>query len=162
MEVIEAIRTRRSIRSYTDEPVDDEMIESILDAGRWAPSARNKSDVSFVVVRDEEKRNDLTEWVPFGPFLAEAPVAIIVVADTSKGRWGVHNASAAIENMLLAAHALGLGSCWLGRMDGDAVRDAFGIPDHFAVITVLPIGHPAEEPSSSRAPLDELVHEGRW
>lgn len=172
MDVFAAIENRRSVREFADESVGDAAIERILDAGQAAPSAGNRQARAFVVVRDETGRRDLAT-ASSQRFLAAAPVIIAVCADRrrsgreygERGRrlYAIQDATAAVQNMLLAIHATGMGGCWVGAFDEERVHAILDVPAHVRVIALIPVGHPAEHPSSpGRRPLSEVVHEDRW
>ncbi len=160
------IFSRRSIRAYTDQPVSEADIQSLLEAGMAAPSASNRQPWHFVVVTDRKLLQELAESHPFGKMLAHAAVAIAVCGDPGISDWWVQDCSAATENILIAAAALGLGGVWLGchgRPEREqAIRDVLGIPSHIGVLSVLSIGHPAErkEPRTQYNP--SRVHRDRW
>jgi len=156
MNLFEAIIKRRSIRKYQPKPVDDKLIGVILWAGTQAPSAGDLKDWRFIVVKDEKRKEKLYEACFRQPHVKEAPVDIVVATDIEAqslkyGKRGelvyaLEDGAAAIENMLLAATGLGLGSCWVGAMDEEAVRHVVGLPDFVRPIAVITIGYPAEEP----------------
>ncbi len=152
MEALEVIRTRRSIRKYKKTPVPDEMVEKILDAGRWAPSSKNAQPWKFIVLREAEVRRSLSELLPYGKFLADTPSGIAVIVDPSTSSRPVEDGAAATENMLLAAHALGLGACWIGSYgiatEGKA-KDVLGVPQEQRLLSVIALGY-ADEPPSPR------------
>lgn len=160
------IFSRRSIRAYTDQPVSEADIQSLLEAGMAAPSASNRQPWHFVVVTDRKLLQELANSHPYGKMLAHAAVAIAVCGDPGISDWWVQDCSAATENILIAAAALGLGSVWLGchgRPEREqAIRDVLGIPPHIGVLSVLSIGHPAErkEPRTQYNP--SRVHRDRW
>jgi nitroreductase len=169
MEAYEAILTRRSIRAYTDQPVSDEMIEKLLLAAMSAPSAGNGQPWQFVVITERAVLDSLADLLPFGKMLHQAPLAIAVCGDgkgSARESYWVQDCSAATENLLLAAHALGLGAVWLGvypredRMAG--VRNIVGIPNQVAPLCVLSIGHPAEPSGPVDRYRAERVHRNRW
>lgn len=145
--VIEAIMSRRSIRSFTDEPVSREQLETLLDAAMAAPSARNGRPWHFVIVQEPATRQAISGAYRFKDVIAHAPAAIVVCADNS-GMFWIHDSCAATQNILLAAHALGLGAVWLElQPDEDrqqAVRDVVGLPPNMGVLCVVAVGHPAE------------------
>ncbi|MEM1514632.1 MAG: nitroreductase family protein [Thermoproteota archaeon] len=173
-EVIRAIKQRRTIRSYLPNPHPNEHIYAILDAARWAPSAANLQPWQFIVVRDEDTRRKIRDFVeenrrltievreePFktgfskykSEWISEAPIHIVVCADP-KGT-GPHvggeetykyGASAAIQNLMLAAYSLGLGTCWLTMFDKDKLREILGIPSDIDIIGVITVGYPKEIP----------------
>ncbi len=169
MDAIDAIMGRRSIRHYTDEPVAREQIDTLLRAAMAAPSAGNQQRWRFVVVTDRERLDRLSGATPYSGMLRGAPLAIAVCADTTEekhaGYW-VQDCSAAMENLLLAAHAIGLGACWLGYHPRDereaSGRELLGLPDHVRVLGVASVGHPAEgKPPSDRYD-ESFVHMDRW
>ncbi|HJN15161.1 MAG TPA: nitroreductase family protein [Armatimonadota bacterium] len=169
MEAIKCIMTRRSIRQYTDEPVEGEVVEKLLRAAMAAPSAANCQPWQFVVVRDQAKREAFAGFHPYGKMLASAPIGILVCGDTelelADGYW-VQDCSAATENLLLAAHALGLGAVWLGitpREDRTAeTRELFGLPENVIPLGMMSIGHPAEEKGSEDRFQPSRVHHDQW
>ncbi len=169
MEVLEAIRTRRSIRRYMPEEVPWEHVETLIDAARWAPSAGNLQPWEFVVVQDQGLKEKLARAALGQSFVAEAPVVVVVCADPLRsarvygprgsGLYCIQDTAAATQNMLLAAHALGLGTCWVGAFDEVAVRRVLGIPPEVRPVAVVPIGHPAERPRPPRRRgLGEIIH----
>lgn len=169
MNVMEAIRTRRSIRSYKDQPVEEEKLQAILEAGRLAPSANNAQDWKFVVVRDAETRRKLIKAAKNQGFVGEAPV-VIAACGTSPSRVMScgHLAcpvdlAIAVDHMSLAATELGLGSCWVCAFDQDAVRKVLGIPDSASVVTLLPLGYAAAPGGNPRRKdFDEVVAFDKW
>ncbi len=160
MDVLEAIRDRRSIRRYHTKDVPDEKLMQVLEAGRCAPSAHNSQPRKFIVVRDEKVRRELAQIATYGSFLAEAPVAIAVVIDPSSSNHPVEDGAAATQNMLLAAYALGLGSCWIGAYGSgyeDRARRILGIPNGKRLLSLISVGYPDESGGSSRVELGKLI-----
>ena len=169
MDVFEAIKTRRSIRSFTEEEeVSEEEIKKILDAARWAPSAGNIQPWIFIVVRDPKRKRRLSEAALNQLFIEEAPVVIVVCADQERsgrvyGKRGIdlyciQDTAAAIQNLLLAAHALGLGACWVGAFNEAAVGHALNIPAGVRPVSIIPIGRPAVKPRAVfKRSLNEIV-----
>ena len=134
MDVFEAIKGRRSIRRYTKDPVSLDLVEKILDAGRWAPSASDRQPWSFIIIKDKEVKRKVAEASTYGKFLADAPLGIVVVIDPqlSPRSGGVEDGVIATQNMLLAAHALGLGTCWIGSYNSvyeEKVKTILSIPE---------------------------------
>lgn len=165
-ERLNMIFSRRSIRVYSGEPVSEEDVQSLLEAGMAAPSASNRKPWHFVVVTDKEALRTLARAHPFGKMTASAGVAIAVCGDPAISDWWVQDCSAATENILVAAAGLGLGAVWLGshgRPEREqAVRDVLGIPERIGVLSLLSIGHPGEE-KARRTQYDRArVHQGRW
>ena len=160
MDVLEAIRDRRSIRRYQRKDVPDEKLMRVLEAGRWAPSAHNSQPRKFIVIKDEKTRNELARIAPYGSFLAEAPAAIAVVIDPSSSNHPVEDGAAATQNMLLAAYALGLGSCWIGSYGSGyeaRARQILGIPGDRRLLSLISLGYAADSGGSTRIELGKLV-----
>lgn len=153
MTVMQAIEARRSIRHYTDQPVTDEELLAVLEAGRLAPSARNLQGWHFTAVRDASLRCALCTACNGQQMVAEAPAALVVWADGERMMGCGQSAatidcSIALSFMLLRATELGLGSCWLGAFDQNAVKELLGLPQEAVVVAVSPLGHPAETPTA--------------
>lgn len=147
--VIENILTRRSVRSYTEQDVEPEKIEAILEAGMAAPSGKNGQPWDFVVLTRREILDEMAERLPYAKMLREARVAIAVCADRTKSPYWYVDCSAAAENILLAAHALGLGAVWTAtypyRDRMDVVKELCGLPGSYDSLCVIPVGYPARE-----------------
>ena len=171
MDIFEVIRGRRSVRKFKPDPVSDEHLNLILDAAAWAPSAHNQQPWELVVTRDQGKKKALAEGHRFARFLPEADVAIVVCSSLKMKKSGkeaqpaveyfeVQDTAAAIQNMLLAAQALGLGTCWVGDFYDEEVRQIFKIPEEYGVMAVIALGVPAEtaEDGPKRRPVAEYVH----
>lgn len=167
MDALEALFTRRSIRKYTDEAVSDDDLRTILEAGMNAPSASNRQPWHFVVVNARVKLNAIMEVHPYSRMLAQAPLAILVCGDTtvSESYWQ-QDCAAATENILVAARALGLGTCWLGvtpnAQRAPAIAQLFGLPDHVQPLNVIALGHPAEDKGRVERYSADKVHENGW
>ena len=160
MEVIQAIRDRRSIRKYREEPVSENQLNQILEAGRWAPSRGNSQPWKFIVLDDSQIRKELADVIPTGKFLAQAPQGIAVTVDPKISKHPEQEGAAAIQNMLLMAHTLGLGTCWISVYGTDWAKTAanvLGIPDEEWLISVISVGHSAEAPEKGRKNLDEFT-----
>jgi nitroreductase len=163
MDVFEAIATRRSVRKYSGRPVEEEKLRRILEAGRLAPSSTNGQNWRFIVVRDREKINQLMEAADGQPFVGEAPCALVVcgtkrrIMDCGQPTDTV-DCSIALSFMMLAAHELGLGTCWLGHFFADKVKKALSIPEDVSVVAFTPLGYPDEVPAKRpRKELSEIV-----
>lgn len=163
MEILEAIRTRRSVREFTGEPVNDDELGEILAAGAWAPSGLNNQPWRFGVVRDRQKREELARLTKYGRVVRTADLVIPVFLDRREMYSDLKDhqgAGACIQNMLLAAHGLGLGAVWLGEIlrSEREVRELFPLPDDYLLMAVIAVGRPVcRERSSSRKPLQELM-----
>jgi nitroreductase len=157
MDALEAIRTRRSIRRYTGEKIPRADLEKIVDAARLAPTGNNKQPWDFIVVTDQAMIDRLkiaSQWMD------KAGAIIAVVMDPSS-RWWVEDASAAVENMLLASTALGYGACWLEGYTlprEEEFKKLLDIPASKRLITLVPVGVPAESPVVDKKPLSEVIH----
>jgi len=164
MDVNEAIRTLLAVRSYQDRAVPEEVLRQILEAGRLSASASNKQPWHFVVVQDPEMLRQLGASTRHGPYIAEAPLAIVVAVDRTP--FAVSDASRAIQDMLLAAWDQGVGGNWVGFTGIlDVVKPLLGIPDDLDLLAILPFGYPADsigQGKKSRKPLSEIVHRERW
>jgi len=169
MDCLEAIMGRRSIRAYTDEPVTDAQIETILRAAMAAPSAGNQQSWRFVVVRADEVRAALSEATPYSRMVADAPVALVVCGDTRDekhpGYW-VQDCSAAIQNALVAIHALGLGAVWIGAHPVEErvanIRRICAIPEGIVPMSMIALGHPAQDKPPAERYEPAHVHLDRW
>jgi len=164
--VMSAIRKRRSIRKYTDQAVTDEQIRQLLEAAMAAPSADNIQPWEFVVVREPDLKRKLARTHPWSGMAADAAVVFVVCGDERASRHWVEDASAATENLLLAATALGLGAVWVAVYP-DASREAhvrqiLGIPRGMRVLCLVPVGHPAESKPPRTKYRESKVHYERW
>jgi nitroreductase len=166
-ELIQTILARRSIRKYTSKPVGEEKIKAILEAAMAAPSASNNKPWHFIVVKDRKKLDQLADGHPYGKMLFEAPLCIAVCGDTTVSqRFWVQDCSAATENLLIAASALGLGGVWLGVYPTEervnTVKKTLNIPDKITPLNLLSIGHPAEIKPPRTQYNEAQVHRDRW
>jgi nitroreductase len=151
MDVFEAIRTRESVRSYQDRLVPTEVLEKILEAGRTAPSARNIQPWHFVVVTDQQRRTALSTG-KYAKFLQNTPVVIAGLGDREASpEWHVVDVTIAMENMVLAATAEGLGTCWIGSFHESEVKAALNIPEKWEVVAMLALGYQKERMDLARA-----------
>ncbi len=169
MDALDALLGRRSIRTYADAPVTDEQLEVLLRAAMAAPSAGNQQPWRFIVVRDGAQRHALAGATPYAGMIGRAPVGIVVCGDTRDekhpGYW-VQDCSAAIENLLVAAHAIGLGAVWIGVYPVEErvanVRRICGVPDGVVPMSMVALGHPAEVKPPAERYEPAFVHEERW
>ena len=165
MDVLEAIKGRRSIRKYKEEPISEEQTTQILEAGRWAPSRGNSQPWKFIVLRNAQERTDLAEAIPTGKFLAEAPLGIAVVVNPKASKHPEQEGASATQNILLAAYALDLGACWIsvyGTDSEEKAKQLLQIPDKEWLLSIVSIGHPAETPEKGRKGLDEITFINRY
>jgi nitroreductase len=167
LEVFGAIKSRRSIRKYKKDPVPEDFITKILDAGRWAPSASNIQPWNFIVLKNIGIKKKVAEATTYGQFLADAPLGIVVVIDphVSHRSGGVEDGAIATQNMLLAAYALGLGTCWIGCYNStyeERIKEILEIPKNRRVLSIVSMGYPAESPTSTRRELSEIVSTDKY
>ena len=154
MELIEGLYTRRSVRQFTGQPVERELLLEIIKAGTWAPSGLNNQPWRFVIVQGAKVRNSLAKLTKYHFVIEGAPACIAVFIDKSVMYHDTkdHQAmGACIQNMLLAAHALGLGAVWLGEIlkNAEAVRALLGLPEQMELMAVVALGHPAGKSHTS-------------
>ena len=189
MELFDAIKGRRSIRRFTAAPVDDKKVEAILEAGRWAPSWKNTQCWRFIVVHDDDIKAKLADTL-IGPVrdnvrgkngaaggIRQAPVVIVACAElgktglnagdfaTDKGDWYMFDVALAMQNIVLAAHALGLGTVHVGLLDAKKAAEVLGVPPGFCVVEMTPLGYPDpafEVKAPPRKPLNEIAFKDRW
>lgn len=171
-QAINNIMTRVSVRNFTGEKISDEQIETLLRAGMAAPSAINKQPWAFVVIKDEAMLAKLGEALPYSRCSNKPAIAIIPCGDLSKaipgemaGFW-INDVSAATENILLAAHAMGLGAVWTGLHPdmnrAKMVQEMLGMPEHIIPLCIVPIGIPAENPDVKDKFNTDNIHYNAW
>lgn len=175
MDVIEAIKTRRSIRKYKPDPVEMEKLQAVLEAARWAPSWANTQCWEFIVVKNSETKRKLAEtltnWNPAIDAVKNAPVVIVACAKlgisgfrggkpvTDKGDFCMFDVALALQNISLAAHSLGLGTLHVGAFDAGKAAEVLGVPAGVSVIELMPLGYPLEIPKAPiRRELKEFTY----
>jgi nitroreductase len=173
MDTLEAIRTKRMVRSFAPRPIEAEKVEAILDAGRHAPSSKNSQRWDFIVVDDRGQLEALSKVGPYAGHLAGAAVAVAIVTPDPRGPGSplsvVWDCGIAAENMMLAAWSMGIGSCPATVYEPDLARQLLGYPPDLACEYLLSFGYPANEAdltrparAGGRKRLSEVVHRGRW
>ncbi len=171
--LFEAIKERRAIRHFKKDEVPREYIYKIIDAARYAPSAGNLQPWEFIVIEDQTTQEKIAHACISQKFISDAPVVIVACADTERsavrfsGRgkmfYSVCDVSAAVENLILAAHAFGLGTCWVGGFDDKMLAHFLKLPKGVAPIAVIPLGYPASEPKPpKRTALSNILHFGEY
>ncbi len=164
--MMEAIKTRRSIRKFRETPVPENLLKEVLNAARLAPSADNAQPWKIIVVRDEQMKQKVTQACNGQKFLVQAPIVLVVCGipedafQTVGGYMSSHviDASIALDHVTLAAHSLGLGTCWVAWFKEEKVKDILGIPEDVRVVALSPLGYPDESPERpSRKNLEELI-----
>jgi nitroreductase len=166
---MEAIKRRESVRAYKDEPVEEEKLNLILEAGRLAPSASNRQEWRFVVVKSKLTKKKLMEAASHQPFVSEAPVVIAACAETDNHvmRCGQLcypiDVAIAVDHMTLKAVEEGLGTCWIGAFDEEEVKRMLGVPEKVRVVALLTVGYAAAiSDTKSRKALKDIVRHERW
>lgn len=164
MDIAQIIKERRSVRRYQNKAIEQEKLQKVLEAARWAPSAHNAQAWKFVVVQDPQKRQALGKAAHDQSFVGEAPIVIAAVSLNPEEvmTCGVPtyavDLAIAVDHMTLQAAALGLGSCWIGAFDQEAVKEILKIPAEYKVVVLLPLGYPADAPGiKSRKNLDDII-----
>jgi nitroreductase len=169
--MLDAIAARCSVRSYKTDPVSESDLSTILEAAFCAPSANNGRPWHIIVVTDADKRRALSTVHQWAGFCAQAPVVLAVCGDeTISPHWWIEDCSAATENVLVQAAALGLGTCWIGirgdREKGlereDMVREVLGLPPHIRCLCLISLGYPASELRTKDPGGLEHVHREQW
>jgi len=161
MSLLDLILSRRSIRRYENKDIPEEVLQQILEAGRQAPSAANRQPIRFVIVKDQDILKNLCDNV-ITRFVKKAPVAIVGCADIKSlltGKWAVVDATIAMQNMVIAAWTLGIGSCWIGACNKEKVKELLKIPDKWKVVALVTLGYPAEQPKPrKKKPFEKLFN----
>jgi len=163
MEALACIKTRRSVRRYSGQPVPTHIVEDIIDCGRLAPTARNEQPWEFVAVSDAELRGRIAGIAEYGKFIADAPVCIVVLCKDTK--YYVEDGSAATTNILNAAHAHGLGSCWVAgdkKPYAQEITALVGAPEGYRLVALVALGHAEEISHAPKRGLHEVVHWERF
>jgi nitroreductase len=159
MDAIEVLKTRRAVRTYMREPIPKEIIQDIIDCGRLAATANNMQPWKFIIVSEPGMLRRIATTTDFGKFIADAPVCVVTLCRDTK--YHLEDGSAATENILLAARALGIGSCWVAgdkKPYAAEICRLVGAPPGYKLISLIPIGYPAESPEKSKRPLSDVLH----
>lgn len=170
MDIYQAIATRKSVRAFEDRDVPETVLSRLLEAARLAPSASNRQEWRFVVVRDSANRKKLAKAATAQKFIGEAPVILVCCAETDGHVMACGqlcypiDVAIAIDHLTLCAVAEGLGTCWIGAFDEDEVKKILGIPPQIRVVELLPIGYPQDPTPAkkSRLPMKKIVKHERW
>lgn len=159
MDAIECLKTRRSVRSYKPGNISRSTIEDIIDCGRLAASAINIQPCQFIAITEDDTRREIASITDHGKFIADASCCIAVFCD--QVRYYLEDGSAATQNILLAARAHGLGSCWVAgdKKDyGPQIRSLLGVPENYTLVSLIAIGYPESVPSPQKKDLSEVLH----
>jgi nitroreductase len=169
-EFLQLLKSRRSVRAFLPQDIPDNIVAQILTAGTWAPNAGNAQPWYFYVIREEYLRRKLVDAALGQGFLAQAPVVIVVCADLERARasyqkrgetlYCLQDTAAAVQNMLLCAHSMGLGACWVGAFDETTASKLLDLPAGHRPVAMIPVGRPARAMRDpGRRPLDEVYSE---
>jgi len=159
MDALEALRTRRSVRAYENRPVSKEDLETLVDCGRLAATARNAQPWEFIVVTEEDGLRALAKLADNGKFIADAAACIAVFCEDSD--YYLEDGCAATQNILVAACALGLASCWVAgdrKPYAEKVCALLGAPAGYKLISLVPVGYSSETPNPVKRPLEDVIH----
>jgi len=159
VDTLTCIRTRREIREYLDKPIPPETLQQILETGRLAPSSKNSQPWHFVVITNKTTLRKISDLTPTGKHIAEAPLAIAILMDGAK--LPEIDGARAVQNMVLAAWALGVGSCWVTNFYDDGIKELLSVPPRMKLVTVMPFGYPVEPKAKRkkiRKPMNEILH----
>jgi nitroreductase len=170
MDVLDAIRTRKSVRKFLNKAVEKEKLIAILEAGRLALSASNRQEWRFVVVSDRETKRKLAQVANRQTFIAEAPVVIVACAETDGHVMRCGQAcypidvAIALDHITLAAVELGLGTCWIGAFDENEVKQILSVPAEIRVVALMPLGYPSDSSviNKKRSPFNEIAKYENW
>lgn len=156
MDLLDCIKSRRSIRRYKNTPIPEKVLQNILESAIWAPSAKNLQNWEFIIIKSQESKEKLLQCLFNHKFILEAPVIIIICSNlkdikTEFGEVGekifaIQGTSAAVENILLYAHSLGLGTCWIGAFEPDRLSKLLKLPSHIRPDAIISLGYPDEKP----------------
>jgi len=159
MSLIEVVLSRKSIRRYEQKEIPRDVLDKILEAGRQAPSAANKQPWHFIVLTDSKIKRELSKGL-FNRFIKDAPVTVVGCAhkDLIAGKWSIVSTTIALQNMVIAAWAMGVGSCWIGDFKEEKVKKLLSIPENWNVVALVSFGYPAEKPHSrKKKSMEEIV-----
>jgi nitroreductase len=168
METLDCIKARASVRSFKPDSIPQGVLEKVLDAAANAPSAGNVQDWEFVVVKDAKSRKAISQAASGQEFVAEAPVVIVVCSnlqrisaaygDRGRSLYSIQDTSAAIQNIMLAACDLGLGTCWVGAFSEEKVASLLNLPQNVRPLAIIPLGYPLSMPRKSRRDFRSRLH----
>ncbi len=163
MEVMEAVKTRRAIRSYKNQPIPEDALAKVLEAARLAPSASNRQEYKFILVKDPALRKALVPICYGQVHVGQAPVVLVGCATNPGQRYASVDVAIAMDHITLVAKSLGLGTCWIGAFSEAKVKQLLGIPESVGVVCLMTIGIPAKDGfMQSRKSHEELFVENKW
>lgn len=158
--LVDIVLSRRSIRHYEKREIPKDVLDKILEAGRQAPSAANRQPFRLIVLTDSEIKKELSKGL-WNRFIKDSQITIVGcanISDTLTGKWAVVDTSIALQSMVIAAWAMGVGSCWVGDFKEETVKKLLGIPDKWKIVALVTLGYPDEQPHPRRKkPFEELA-----
>jgi nitroreductase len=165
-DVLNLLKSRRSIRKYKKQPVEEEKIEKCLEAARWAPSASNRQPWEFIIVKNENTRKKLSNVHPYGKFVADSPVVFIPLSNPIlHDKYHLSDTALATLQYMIQAHSLGLGTCWAGvyktSFEQD-IKEMLGVPNYLHVVGLVATGYPDESPTRTRRIMETIVHHEKY
>ncbi len=161
--ILNILKERRSIRRYQEKEISKEIIESIIDSARFAPTAINIQPWEFIVITDKKIREKIADITDYGKFIKQAPVCIAVFCKDTK--YYLEDGCSATVYILLAAKAYGLGTCWVAgdkKRYTEQIRELLQVPSGYKLISLISIGYPDESPFPKKRKLEEVLHWGKW
>ena len=164
METFEAIRTALAVRRFKDTPIPEPIVREIVEAGRLTASGGNRQPWHFIVVQYKETLHQLGQLARTGPYIAQAPMAVVVATDPTSP-YAISDCSRAVQDMILAAWSEGVGSNWVGFDNLPEINPVLGIPQEVSVLAIVPFGYPAQnvgKGKKERKPLGEVAYKERW
>jgi nitroreductase len=164
MDLFKAIYGRRSVRKYKDQPVEDEKLQKVLEACRAAPSSKNGQPWEFILIRSKKTLKAISKETAYAKFLAHVPLGVAIVLDPNVSQtYHMVDSGIMTENFWLAAYALGLGTCWVGTMNRDKVKEILNTPKEKVLLTVLPLGYAQGKlPQRPQKALNDLEHQEKY
>ena len=164
METFEAIRTALAVRRFKDTPIPEPIVREIVEAGHLTASGGNRQPWHFIVVQYKETLHQLGQLARTGPYIAQAPMAVVVATDPTSP-YAISDCSRAVQDMILAAWSEGVGSNWVGFDNLPEINPVLGIPQEVSVLAIVPFGYPAQnvgKGKKERKPLGEVAYKERW
>lgn len=161
-DILDIIQTRRSIKKYNSQNVSEQHLKKILEAARWSPSARNKQVWKFIIVKDKNIKKEIGDTAKYYfyrlSYVSNAPIIIVVCADIEKSKWAIIDCAMASQNILLEAHSLGLGTCFIGAFNEAKIKNVLSIPERMKIVGLITLGYPDEiSETPPRLEIDEFV-----
>ena len=156
--LVDVVLSRRSIRRYEQKEIPKDVLDKILEAGRQAPSAANKQPWHFIVLTDSEIKKELSKGM-FNRFIKDAPITVVGCAhkDLIASKWSIVSTTIALQNMVVAAWAMGIGSCWVGDFSEEKVKKLLNIPESWNIVALVSFGYPAEKPQPRKKKTIEKI-----